>query len=56
MTFVPGGVPGAPRHPEVMRQFGEAKQKGLLAEAAARRQAREARRGWLRRLLRRGDD
>jgi hypothetical protein len=54
MTFVPGGVPGVPRNPEIMRQYSKAKQADLLSEAIARGQAREARRGWVRRILRRG--
>ena len=51
MTFVPGGVPGAPRDAEVMRQFGKAKEEELERQAAARKQAHDARRGRLRRLL-----
>jgi hypothetical protein len=54
MTYTTGG--GAPRNPEVARQFAAEKQRKLLAEGAAHRQAHEARRGWLRRLFRRGTE
>jgi hypothetical protein len=56
MTYAPGGIPGAPRDAEIMRQYGKAKQQQLQAEAVAGRLAHEARRGWLRRLLRRGSN
>ena len=49
MTFVPGGVPGAPRDAEVMKEYGAAKQQRLQMEAESRAQARSARPSWLQR-------
>jgi hypothetical protein len=55
MTLAPGGGAGNPRDAEVERQLGDAQRQHLMEQAAARREAKEARGdGWLRRLLRRG--
>lgn len=54
MTFI-GESPGQ-RDAELVRQSLAANQQRLEAEARASEQAREARPGWLRRLLRRRSD
>lgn len=54
MSFL-GGLTGAQRDPELLRQDAEAKQQRLEDDAAAREQAQDAQpRGRWRRLLQRG--